>query len=161
MRRKDCSIATRSQTFHCELKRQPKWELARDLGRRKNGYLTLLFWIATAVVSYGQTFTSLVSFNGSDGDQPQNISLVQGTDGNLYGTTRSSVFRLTPLGALTNLDNLTPPSGFFSTASLIQATDFNIYGTTEEGGAHNAGQSYLYSLLLSLCRSHCTEGAPL
>jgi len=165
MRRKDFTIATRSQTFHCGLKRQPKWERARDLSRRRNACLTLLFWIATAIVSHGQTFTSLVSFNGSDGDQPQDISLVQGTDGDLYGTTGSSVFRVTPLGALTNLDNQTPPSGYFSTASLVQATDFNFYGTTEEGGAHNAGTIFkltpdgTLTTLYNFCaQSNCTDG---
>jgi uncharacterized repeat protein (TIGR03803 family) len=165
MRRKDFSIATRSDTFNRESKRQPTRERARDFGRRRNAYLTLLFWIATAVFSHGQTFTSLVSFNGSDGDQPQDISLVQGTDGNLYGTTGSSVFRITPLGALTNLANQMPPAGYFSTASLIQATDLNFYGTTEEGGAHNAGTIFkltpdgTLSTLYNFCaQSNCTDG---
>lgn len=160
----DSSIADSSYTCPCELKRPPKRK-ASDLAGLRTGYLILLLWTLTAVVSRAQTFTFLFSFNGSDGGEPQNISLVQGSDGNLYGTTGSSVFRITPLGALTNLDNLTPPNGYFSTASLIQATDSNLYGTTEEGGAHNGGTIFkvtpdgIVTTVYNFCsKPECADG---
>jgi hypothetical protein len=40
----------------------------------------------TAIFSSAQTFTTLVEFNGSDGASPVG-ALVQGADGNFYGTT--------------------------------------------------------------------------
>jgi hypothetical protein len=45
-----------------------------------------VFCAAAVVASPAQTFTSLVSFNGTDGKSPAG-SLVQGLDGNFYGTT--------------------------------------------------------------------------
>src|ERR1700689_1725008 len=73
---------------------------------------------ATAIAADGQTFTSLLSFDGSDGNYPES-ALAQGTDGNLYGTTQAggankgncvnggcgTVFKITPAGALTTIYN--------------------------------------------------------
>ena len=42
---------------------------------------------AGAIASPAETFTPLVKFNGANGEKPYYGSLVQGTDGNLYGTT--------------------------------------------------------------------------
>jgi hypothetical protein len=43
--------------------------------------------VATAIRAKAQTFTSLDSFHGREGGQPWLMSLVQGRDGNFYGTT--------------------------------------------------------------------------
>lgn len=72
-----------------------------------------MFCIAAAIVSYGETtFTTRASFDWTDGANPYS-SLIQGSDGNFYGTTRfgglpeancsfcGTAFRLTPEGALT------------------------------------------------------------
>lgn len=58
-----------------------------------------------AIASPAQTFTTLANFNGTNGRAPEG-ALVQGTDGNLYGTTRDggaynhgtvfTVFKVTP-----------------------------------------------------------------
>lgn len=103
---------------------------------------------AAAVGLSAQSFTTLASFNGSNGSQP-GAALVQGADGNFYGTTSEggngpyagfgTVFKITPGGTLTTLyafcsqpnctDGAAPQTGF------IQAADGNFYGTTTFGGA--------------------------
>ena len=48
----------------------------------------ILLSAATATTSPAQvTFTTLANFDGSNGALPVNASLIQGTDGNFYGTT--------------------------------------------------------------------------
>jgi hypothetical protein len=73
-------------------------------------------------------------------------TLVQGFDGNLYGTTSSalnSVFKITPAGQLTTLYTFCSQpycaDGFGPNAGLVQATDGNLYGTTYGGGGYNNG----------------------
>jgi hypothetical protein len=45
-----------------------------------------LLWAAAAFSLPGQTFTSLYSFDSTHGSYPS-AGLVEGTDGNFYGTT--------------------------------------------------------------------------
>ncbi len=75
-----------------------------------------------------------------DGDSP--TSLIQGSDGNLYGTTVTgglnnlgTVFSLTTGGTLTTLHSFASTEGNVPYAGLIQATDGNFYGTTVGGGS--------------------------
>ena len=101
--------------------------------------------------------TTLYSFcskaNCADGSLPSG-PLVQGTDGNLYGTTVrggtdcglngcGTVFRITPRGQLTTLYGFCPEvgctDGWLPTTGLVQATDGNLYGTTLLGGISNCG----------------------
>jgi uncharacterized repeat protein (TIGR03803 family) len=96
----------------------------------------------------GTDFTVLKNFDYSTtGAYPQ-AGLVQGTDGNLYGTTveggssgYGTVFKLEPDGTcftvLLNFDSST--TGAYAYGGLIQGTDGNLYGTTSEGGDANAG----------------------
>ncbi len=89
--------------------------------------------------------TSLYSFCAqpgcADGGNPY-AGLVQGSDGNFYGTTfgrgangYGTVFKITPAGALTSLHSFTGADGQYPYAGLVQATDGDLYGTTPEGGA--------------------------
>jgi uncharacterized repeat protein (TIGR03803 family) len=107
-----------------------------------------LFCAAAAV---GQTtFTSLASLIHVSGGQPYAMSLVQGLDGNFYGTTNNNgahglgtVFKVTPAGKITTLysfcalpgctDGSTPDAG------LVLGIDGSFYGTTDGGGANNNG----------------------
>jgi uncharacterized repeat protein (TIGR03803 family) len=74
---------------------------------------------------------------GRDGANPA-FRLIQGRDGNFYGTTNgqigsSSVFKMSPAGDITVLHTFP----YYSEGSpnwLIQATDGNFYGTTMTGG---------------------------
>ncbi len=91
--------------------------------------------------------TVLHSFgSGSDGTIPDSV-LIQGSDGNFYGTTTTggsaasgTVFAVTPLGVETVLYSFgSSADGNFPLAGLTQSTDGNFYGTTGSGGTANAG----------------------
>ena len=87
------------------------------------------------------TLTTLFSFGLTNGSNPE-AALVQGTDGDFYGTTSSggaggqgTVFRITTNGALTTLLWFDGLNGADPEAALVQASDGNFYGTTVQGGA--------------------------
>jgi uncharacterized repeat protein (TIGR03803 family) len=114
------------------------------LGLLQAAGIVFALCITTAIAAPAQTFNSLVSFNGTNGAEPGYVSLVQGRDGNYYGTTESggayysgTVFKITPSGTLTTLYSFCSqnncPDGYI-TRGLVQATDGNFYGTTYEGG---------------------------
>jgi len=86
-------------------------------------------------------FTVLHNFEGSDGSFPR-AALVQGRDGNYYGTTAAggangdngTVFRITTNGVLDSLFSFNGTNGSRPLAGLIQSSDGNFYGTTSAGG---------------------------
>ena len=98
--------------------------------------------------------TTLYSFcaqsNCADGSYPN--GLMQGTDGNFYGTTEESgannngtVFKITPSGTLTTLYTFCSEGGAGCTdgavpsSALVQGSDGNFYGTTWAGGTSGVG----------------------
>ncbi len=123
--------------------------------------------------------TALYNFcsqtNCADGRQPY-AGLVQGTDGNFYGTTfeggasdHGTVFKITPGGALTTLYSFCALrnciDGIGPYAGLVQATDGNFYGTTYEGGAVDYGTVFkitpagTLTTLYSFCsKTNCADG---
>lgn len=147
-------------------------------------------------ISSSGTFTSIYSFCSdvvaglcSDGAQPLG-GLVQGTDGNFYGTTTSggnnaadnncfcggsgTVFKLTTAGDLTTLYtfcNVTNSAGFCldgagPSASLVPGANGKFYGTTGGGGTgvgNNSGTIFEISPSgrLATLYSFCQEaGCP-
>ena len=109
--------------------------------------------IVAAIITIGcitvsaQTLTTLHSFNGGDGRSPE-AALVQGSDGNFYGTTvlggahlKGTVFKIDATGSLTTLHSFSgsPGDGAVPFAGLVQGSDGNFYGTTASGGAFFQG----------------------
>jgi uncharacterized repeat protein (TIGR03803 family) len=91
------------------------------------------------------TFTKLFDFDGTHGANPAG-DLVQGTDGNLYGTTsrggsigHGTVFQITTAGVVTVLHNFDRTDGEYPGAGLAQHTNGKFYGTTLLGGANDDG----------------------
>ena len=98
-------------------------------------------------ITPGGTLTTLHSFDFYDGASPS-AALVQGTDGNIYGTTYGgganqyygTVFKITLSGTFTSLYSFCAQAncvdGAMPYAGLVRASDGNFYGTTLEGGSH-------------------------
>jgi uncharacterized repeat protein (TIGR03803 family) len=98
------------------------------------------FCVPVATPVSAQTLTTLASFELPGGIQPS-AGLVQGFDGNLYGTTNGggtnydgAVFRVTLDGTITTLYSFDSLDGSDPTAPLVQAADGSFYGTTVTGG---------------------------
>src|SRR6266496_2562894 len=113
--------------------------------------------------------TVLHSFNSFLGEGAVPIAgLVQGSDGNFYGTTalggahfQGTVFRITPSGALTVLHSFSghPGEGAVPFAALVQGSDGNFYGTTALGGAHSKGTVFKIDSAGSLTTLHSFSGS--
>jgi uncharacterized repeat protein (TIGR03803 family) len=105
-----------------------------------------LFGFAALHVQATVIFTNLIFFNQTNGAFPK-AGLIQGTDGNFYGTTASgggpggggTVFQMTSSGTLTNLVSFNNTNGAGSSAGLVRAMDGNFYGTTYNGGSNDLG----------------------
>ena len=124
---------------------------------------------AVAVISPAQTFTTVFSFEGANGASPY-AGLVQGTHGELYGTTASggahgfgTVFKITPSGTLTTLYSFCSlancADGSVPYAGLVQATNGDLYGTTD-GGEYDGGTVFKMtpSGTLTTLYSFCLQG---
>jgi uncharacterized repeat protein (TIGR03803 family) len=121
-------------------------------------------------------FTTLYSFcslsNCSDGSQGASATalspMIQGTDGNLYGTTPSggnttsgensngygTIFQMTPSGGFKTIYTFCTvsncPDGGYPVGGLIQDTNGNFYGTTVGAGTVGAGAGTVFSLSMGL-----------
>src|ERR1700691_577861 len=127
------------------------------------------------------TLHSFCSQTGCADGQNTYAGLVQGTDGDFYGTTylggatgNGTVFKITPTGTLTTLysfctEGVYPacPDGAWPNAALVQASDGRFYGTTPTGGANQlCGTAFkitisgAFTTLHSFCsRFECVDGA--
>ena len=128
-------------------------------------YLVFVIFMTTKIYSVSQTLTTLTSFDGANGANPWYGNLVQGIDGNFYGTTYQggtgtgcfggtgdgcgTVFSITQSGNLRILHSFCSKEncadGYFPASGLVQTTDGNLYGTTEGGGA-----SYSYGTVFKI-----------
>jgi len=121
------------------------------------------------------TITSLYTFcslaNCADGILPQE-SVVQGSDGNFYGSTygggtnnTGTLFRLTSAGSLTTYSLYSYTDGLGVGSPLIEGSDESFYGTTYSSGAHYGGTFFKITLsgafqtLYSFCELYCVGQA--
>src|SRR5580658_1097087 len=106
----------------------------------KRAGIVLLSCMSAAAGSPAQTFTTLASFNGTNGANPAVMSLVQSIDGNLYGTTSAggtgygTVFKIAPGGALTTVHSFDLTDGSNPGAGLLPDSNGNLYGVACDGG---------------------------
>jgi uncharacterized repeat protein (TIGR03803 family) len=129
--------------------------------------------LAAAIPAPAQTFKTLADFNWANGASPYYMSLVRGSDGNLYGTdwaggsnNSGTVFRLTPAGQLSTLYGFCAQTncsdGEHPGAGLLLANDGSLYGTTYEGGTSSCGTVFRISspgALTTLLSFDSTNGA--
>ncbi len=98
-----------------------------------------------------QTFTSLHSFDSTDGAHPY-AQPVQGTSGAFFGIASSggatgagTAFTINSSGTFTTLDSFHGTNGDFPRARLVLATDGTFYGTTVMGGT-NGGYGTVFNI---------------
>jgi uncharacterized repeat protein (TIGR03803 family) len=129
-------------------------------------------------------FSTVYSFCAQTGcadGANSSAELIQGSDGNLYGTTVGggfynlnncggcgTVFKITPKGTLTNLHSFCQfvcVDGVGLSAGLVQGNDGNFYGVTTYGGANFSGTIFeittagTFSTLYSFCtQPECEDG---
>jgi uncharacterized repeat protein (TIGR03803 family) len=111
-----------------------------------------------AFTASAQTYKALASFDGTNGYGPS--TLVQGLDGNFYGTTweggsfrNGTAFQMTPEGTLTTLyifcntkHSSDCPSGRSVSSGLLLAKDGTFFGTTAAGGANGANAGTIFRM---------------
>jgi len=140
---------------------------------RKVFYGVILSCLVTAIVANAQTLTTMATFDGTNGSQP--LGLIQGFDGNFYGTTLQGgttnwgiAFKMTPAGVLTTVHNFCSMAGCLDGSwpegRMTQATDGNIYGPTDNNGTGGAGVIYKitsagkFAILHEFCLTDCSDG---
>ena len=128
------------------LSRSRKHRSVQEFRLSKIACIIFVFCLTAAIASPAQTFTNLLTFDFTDGSNPE-AALVQGTDGNFYGTTTpygspnyncsndcGTVFKITRAGKLTTLHFFKGTDGSFP-VGLVQANNGKFYGTTTQGGS--------------------------
>ena len=136
------------------------------LGKNGNFYGTTTSGLYVSGLGFGTVFcittngilTTLVSFNGSNGEGPE-AALMLGSDGNYYSTTEyggntnlndgfgyGTLFKVTTNGVLSTLISFDGNNGEQMTAGLTPGNDGNFYGVTAGGGSYGNGTVFRLSL---------------
>lgn len=104
-------------------------------------------------ITPGGTLTTLYTFCSQDGcaDGQYPVGpLIQGSDGNIYGTTHAggdnsctdgcgTVFKITLSGKLSTLHSFDAADGDYPYGGVVEGPSGTFYGTTGGGGANDAG----------------------
>jgi uncharacterized repeat protein (TIGR03803 family) len=109
--------------------------------------------LCAATLAPAQTVSTIYNFagNGISGATPWYVTLVQGTNGNLYGTTYNggrnlfgTVFSVSTAGTEKLIYSFagTTTDGANPTGGLTLGTDGNFYGTTQQGGSKSMGAAF-------------------
>jgi uncharacterized repeat protein (TIGR03803 family) len=145
--------------------------------------IVLVFAATCVIVAPAQNLTTLVTFDGTNGQYPEYMSLVQATDGNFYGTTAEggdhldgTVFKMTAEGSLSTIYSFCNQSQCADGGDpmgVIQGRDGDLYGTTYAGGnrscPNNSGWCGIvfkltttsgFTVLYTFCsQQNCADGA--
>ena len=123
-----------------------------NLGTGKTICIISIVVVATSMPLRAQTFTTLLDFNQADGDRASFV--IQGNDGNLYGTTmfggsrfEGTIFKYAADGTLSTLYNFCSRRNCADGSwpiNLFQLADGSFVGITLEGG-----------MVSSVCGSGC------
>jgi hypothetical protein len=146
----------------------------------KCAFTILFVLLCLSTTAHGQSISQLFAFacsssNCPDGTKPN--SVIQASDGNLYGTTDGpaggGIFKLTESGQITVLYTFktNTKTGFYdqgySPAGLAEGPDGFLYGVNSAGGPNSASSGTIFKIsktgtgfqvLETFCTS-CTTGA--
>jgi uncharacterized repeat protein (TIGR03803 family) len=149
------------------------YEPIAPLVQATDGYLYGTTSRGGARTTYGEVFkvtsggklTPVHIFKGTDGAHPY-APVVQGSDGNFYGTTvfgginhAGVVFKVSPSGTFTVLHKFNRRDGAIPYAGLVQAADGNFYGVASSGGSNDSGTIYRITASGSFRVLHNFDGA--
>ena len=127
------------------MERRLKRQFAVGLRVGSLAWSTFCAFIFPLSQSWAAYLTEVYRFEGPAAAYPA-ASLIQATDGYMYGTTISggtsnsgTIFQITTNGQLRIIVSFTITNGASPYASLLQADDGYLYGTTSSGGQWNLG----------------------
>ena len=137
-----------------------------------NGHGTIFEFTTGAKFKFTTLYSFCAQSNCSDGSQAGGASaqspMIQGTDGNLYGTTPlggnttggessggyGTIFQINSRGGFKTIYTFCTvsncPDGGYPYGGLIQDTNGNFYGTTAGAGTTGAGDGTVFSLSMAL-----------
>ena len=123
--------------------------------------IKLAVMLALTNLCMAQVVKVIYSFDGTVGSGPDNVTLAQGQDGQLYGTSTrggtygmGAIFRITSSGRITSLHSFDGTDGSFANGGVTLGTDGNFYGTTQMGGSTGVG--VLFTITAAGVFTSCT-----
>jgi uncharacterized repeat protein (TIGR03803 family) len=126
-------------------------------------------FVSTNAETVLHAFTAPSGGAGGSPDGATPMGLVEGSDGNFYGTTSAggtkslgTVFRMTAAGSEALLYSFAgyPADGAVPEAGLVQAGNGDFYGTTYIGGTSNVGTVFAITPAGSESMIHAFSGTP-